>query len=102
MLDPKDPRAEIWRYALGCLEFPLKNPVTHEGSAPGVVSARFLEGDWKALNVDQQTKMKAKMKERFGVSACEFDEHLKIVGYMPIRDVNITVKICKTHSRCLL
>lgn len=100
-LNPKDPRAEVWKYALGCLEFPLKHPVPHMGSAPGVRDS-FLEGDWEALTVQQKTRMKAQMKEKFGLSAYEFDQQMKTVGYMPIRDKNITVKICQLHSRCMM
>jgi hypothetical protein len=102
MLDPKDPRAPLWNKVLGCLEFPLKGPVATSGFGPGEPEAMFLKGDWMALSAAQKGKIKAAMKERFGASEAEFEEQMKALGYFPIKDENITVKICGLHTRCML
>jgi len=102
ILRENDPRAGIWKKIFGCLEFPLKNPVSTEGAARGEGSARFLMGDWAALSWDQKVIMKTEMKKRFNASSFEFDEQIRILGFVPIKDVNISIKICNLHFRCML
>ena len=96
-----DPRAQIWRYALGCLKFPLQNPISHVESAQGERSAYFLKGDWNALSEKQKDRMFQALKLKFNVERSEFFSQIKTVGYMPIKDENITVVICEIHTRCM-
>jgi len=100
-LDPKDPRASIWKYALGCLEFPLQNPISHMGEAQGEKPSRFLKGDLRAISKDQKSRMFEKLKKKFGINIQIFLRQIKALGYMPIKDENIIVEICGLHSRCM-
>jgi len=100
-LDPKDPRNSIWKYALGSLEFPLQNPLSHKGEADGETPALFLMGDWKALSEDQKTRMCKKLKKKFNINGQVFRSQMKALGYMPIKDENIIVEICGLHARCM-
>lgn len=102
ILSPGDPRARIWKAALGCLEFPLKGPVPVRGQGPGEDPARFLRGDWEALSMDQQIKIRAEMKRIYHASSSEFDQQIKSLGFFPIKDENINVLICGLHTRCML
>jgi len=101
VLSPKDPRASIWKYSLGSLEFPLQNPISHRGKAQGEKPARFLQGDWRALSEVQKSRMFEKLKKKFNINIQFFLSQIKALGYMPIKDENITVVICGLHERCL-
>lgn len=101
-LNEKDPRAEIWRNVFGCLEFPLKNPISHIGQAEGEHEDRFLYGDWDALSFDQKVKMLIEMKKKFGISEQVFSSQVKALGYIPIKDQNIDVVICQKHTGMMI
>ena len=97
----KDFRASIWRAALGCLEFPLQNPIYHMGEAQGEKPARFLKGDWRALSEEQKHKIFIAIRHKFSVNIEIFRKQIEALGYMPIKDENITVEICGLHQRCM-
>lgn len=102
LLDSRDPRAEIWMKVLGCLEFPLQNPLSHEHAAYGEIGIhRFLKGDWAALSLDQQKTLAEEMQRVFKVEPAVFRQQMRALGFVPIKDVHITVKICSTHLRCM-
>jgi hypothetical protein len=101
-LSESDPRAEIWRAVFGKLEFPLLHPIKHEGQAVGEPLCGFLQGDWNALSEEEQVKLAGEMKKRFGVSEAAFIAQNKAIGYIPIKDVNITVVCCQLHSRMMM
>jgi hypothetical protein len=101
-LNKNDPRASIWRYALGCLEFPLKHPISHVASAEGEYPAKYLEGDWAALTNKQKNSMCKKLFKKFGVTRDQILTQIKALDYMPIKDENITVVICKKHSMMMM
>lgn len=100
-LSKKDPRAIIWRLALGCLEFPLQNPISHMGEAQGEKPAKFLKGDWKALSEKQKTGILIEMRAKFRINTEIFQNQIRALGYMPIKDENITVSICAHHQVCM-
>lgn len=102
ILSEKDPRAPIWRAVLGKLEFPLLNPIHHVGSAEGEYKDFFLKGDWKALSEEEQNKLANEMQKRFGINEKMFFGQIKTLGYVPIKDVNISVLFCQLHTRCML
>ena len=101
-LDAKDPRAEIWMKVFGCLSFPLKHPISHMAITKGESSARYLQGDWRALSDEEKLRMVAEMKEKFGVSQEVFMSQIRAVGYVPIKDENITITCCQLHSRMMM
>lgn len=98
-LSEKDPRSAIWLAVFGKLEFPLKHPLAKFGSGPGEAQDRFLEGDWEALSLEEQAMLGVKMREKFGVPDSVFISQVKALGYVPIKDRNITVVCCQLHSR---
>ena len=99
----EDPRASLWAYALGCLEFPLISPISHYGNADGMAGSRkFLKGDWAALSDAEKARMTEKLIKKFGISLQEFESQMKSVGYMPIKDENIILVICQKHSRMMM
>ena len=100
-LSEEDPRAEIWKEVFGCLEFPLKNPVAISGNAVGEAGSSFLMGNWEALSVDEQNRMIQAMKRKFGVDEQVFRAQIRVFGYVPIKDENITVIICEKHTRAM-
>ena len=100
-LSKKDPRAIIWRLALGCLEFPLQNPIYHMGEAQGEKPARFLKGDWKALSEKQKSGIFIEMREKFRINIRIFKNQIEVLGYFPIKNENIIVEICGLHQRCM-
>lgn len=100
-LNEQDPRAEIWKEVFGCLEFPLKNPVAIRGNAVGEAGALFLMGDWEALSQAEQDKMIQAMKRKFGVDEQVFRAQIRVFGYVPIKDENITVIVCQKHIRAM-
>jgi hypothetical protein len=101
ILNKKDPRAAIWKKVFGCLEFPLLSPIPVLGTALGEPTAKFLMGDWEALNFEQKTKMLSEMKKKFGISAQDFVMQNKALGYVPIKDQNVTVVVCQLHTRMM-
>lgn len=100
-LSKDDIRASIWMAALGCLEFPLQNPIRHLAQAQGEKPTYFLKGDWKALSEAQKSRIFAEMKKKFGIDIQIFLNQINVLGYMPIKDVNINVEICGLHQRCM-
>jgi hypothetical protein len=102
LLAEKDPRAEIWLSVFGKLEFPLLHPIHHQGQGPGENSDLFLQGDWNALSQDQQFKLCDAMKTKFNVKESLFLSQIHALGYIPIKDRNITVVLCQLHSRMLM
>jgi hypothetical protein len=100
-LSEEDPRAEIWKEVFSKLEFPLKNPISHNGKAVGEPRASFLMGDWDALSQDEQNRMIQAMKKKFGVDEQVFRAQIRVFGYVPIKDENITVIWCKKHTRAI-
>jgi hypothetical protein len=102
LLDRNDPRAELWKKVLGSLEFPLKGPTRVMGFGPGEPQAMFLREDWEALTVAQKSKIRAAMRDNFGASEAEFEQQMKTLGYFPIKDENITIRICGLHTRCMM
>lgn len=102
-LDSRDPRAEVWMKVLGCLEFPLQNPVSHQHNAYGEAHpSMFLRGDWLALSLDQQRILAEEMERKFKVDSAIFKQQMRALGFVPIKDVRITVSCCQLHSRMLM
>lgn len=101
-IESNDPRAEIWIAVFGKREFPLKHPLAKIGSGPGESADRFLEGDWEALSMEEQVKLAEAMKRKFGVPDSVFISQMKALGYVPIKDRNITVVCCQLHSRMMM
>jgi len=101
-LNEKDPRAEIWLAVFGKLEFPLLHPIAHIGQAVGEPPYRVLQGDWRALSEEEQNMLAEQMRTKFGASPAAFLAQNKAIGYIPIKDKNITVVCCKLHSRMLM
>ena len=102
LLNEKDPRAAIWKAVFGKLEFPLLHPIANLAQAEGEQLARFLQGDWNALGSSEQVKLAYEMKKRFpGLNDLEFLAQNKALGYIPIKDVNISVILCQRHTRML-
>ena len=103
ILSEMDPRAPIWLAVFGKLEFPLKNPVPTIGAGPGEFHDRFLRGDWEALSLDQQTMLFREMEKRFsGLNYGAFVAQNRALGYIPIKDKNISVLVCGLHTRCMM
>ena len=102
VLSEKDERASIWKAALGCLEFPLQTPIAHMGQGPGERTARFLKGDFQALDERQQFDLFHEMEKKFKVNIREFQVQVEVLGYIPIKDENITVVCCGLHSRMMM
>jgi hypothetical protein len=102
ILDEKDPRAAIWKAVFGCLEFPLKSPLSHFGEAEGEFRARFFMGDWEALSLQQQNELINQMREKFKVNMNDFADQLNTLHYIPIKDVNINVLVCQLHTRVMV
>lgn len=102
LLSEKDPRAPIWMAVFGKLEFPLKNPVPTMGMGPGEIPDRFLKGDWGALSLDQQNILINEMVKKFKANVNNFADQLNTLGFIPIKDVNISVLVCGLHTRCMM
>lgn len=102
ILSERDPRAKIWMKVLGCLEFPLQNPLNHQHAAYGEKGiSLFLRGDWDALSLDQQRTLAEEMQKNFKVDPAVFRQQMRALGFVPIKDEHITVQICQVHLRCM-
>ncbi|MCJ7459226.1 MAG: hypothetical protein MUP17_09565 [candidate division Zixibacteria bacterium] len=64
----------------------------------GEPRAAFLMGDWEALSQDEQEQMIQAMKRKFGVDEQVFRAQVRVFGYVPIKDENITVIVCEKHT----
>lgn len=102
VLSEKDLRAGIWRAVFGKLEFPLIHPLNHWAHAEGEHGDRFLKGDWEALSEEEKVKLAREMRKKFGVNEAAFMSQNRALGYIPIKDQNITVVCCQLHSRLRL
>jgi len=103
LLSEKDHRAASWKAVFGCLEFPLKSPIATTGSGPGESPGRFLMGDWEALSMDKKSMLFHEMERIFpGINYGDFVAQNRTLGYIPIKDVNISVLVCQLHTRMMV
>jgi len=49
----------------------------------------------------QKEGILVEMRAKFRINTSIFQNQIRALGYMPIKDENITVSICALHSRCM-
>ncbi len=97
-ISDKDPRADIWRAALGKTSIPIVWPLYV--SNPSFPGRGFLQGDSTALTDAQKEMMADLISQKFNLPAVEVLHDLT-TGPFPILDEHVTVTFCKDHSRMM-
>jgi hypothetical protein len=97
-INDSDPRAEIWRAALGKTSVPIVYPLYV--LLPDFPGKRFLQGDATALTASQKRVMANLVAKKFNISELEVFEDLQNEIF-PILDEHVTVSFCRKHTRML-